>query len=974
MGICQWEVPFLKGNSMSHLMNTLTNMQPGDICCGFELVKREYAASHDADCYIMRHVKTHAELLYFDWPDENKTFSIAFKTLPEDNTGVFHILEHSLLNGSEKYPVKEPFVSLLQNSMQTFLNAMTFSDKTVFPVSSRNEQDLFNLMSVYLDGVFRPLIYRRPEIFMQEGWHYEFESEDAMPYYNGVVFSEMKGAFADVDQVIEDETECLLFPDNSYGFTSGGRPENITDLTYEQFIAVHQRFYHPSNAKIILDGHMHAERFLKYIDEEYLSKYDYQALDFEFEAQVPKTAEKTVYYEAQQGTENLAHMSIAKILCRHEDTEKIYAAKILADYLTCSNEAPLKRAFLERGLAQDVILAVHDQIYQPNISLVIYNTDKEKFSEIQAVLPEMIRAIVEKGLDKEALSAAIERYAFENKEINEPYGVEIVIRVLGSWLYGDDPLTDIDNAGMFDALREKVKTDYFEKLLIEMLGDAGDKSCLYVLPSGTKGEEDDKKETDKIAAITALWSKAQRSGAYESFMKMQEWQQSADSEEAMCALPHLELSDVPEESWAAKTKLMQMAGCKVLEVTAKTNGIAYLNLYFDISDFSQEEVQILNALTACFGELGTKHYSSDKMQTKIKAVFGMLAARVDVMAKPGDLDHSCQYLIITGAMLEENVPAALEILEELLLNGRYDETDKIYETILQNDYMLKQALIGNGHQFAITKALSAFSQEGAVKELLEGESFVRWFSDFAESFEEKADAYSRIFDRLMKKAFAANRLFVGCSGKIDRDVLENMITKLPVTEMGSAVSYPRPDHKDSMIEIPGGVSYTALGNNLYALGSRFDGSWAVLTSLMSFGYLWNMIRVQGGAYGTGMGAQMNGNLFSYSYRDPNPAGTREVYGGMADFLSEFAAQGMPLDDIIIGTLNMIDPLLGPAGICDQECTRYLKGITGDDVLRIRREILKTNSESLKQLIPVVEAYVSGGKFCGVGDKSLLRAE
>ncbi len=966
MGICQRTVPFLKGNSMSHLINTLTNLQPGDVCCGFELIKKAYAASHDADCYIMRHVKTGAELLYFDRADENKTFSIAFKTLPEDNTGVFHILEHSLLNGSEKYPVKEPFVSLLQNSMQTFLNAMTFSDKTVFPVSSRNEQDLFNLMSVYLDGVFRPLIYQRPEIFMQEGWHYEFASEEAMPYYNGVVFSEMKGAFSDVDQVIEDETECLLFPDNSYGFTSGGRPENITDLTYEQFIAAHQRFYHPSNAKIILDGHMHAEDFLKYIDEEYLSKYDYQAPDFDFHAQVPKTVDKTVYYEAQQGTENLAHMSIAKILCSHENTEKIYAAKILADYLAGSNEAPLKRAFLERGLAQDVILAVHDQIYQPNISLVVYNTEKEKFSEIRAVLPEMVHAMAGKGLDKEALSAALERFAFENKEINEPYGVEIVIKAMGSWLYGDDPLTDIDNAEIFDALRERVKTDYFEKLLIEMLGDDSDKSCLYVLPSQTKGEEDAKKEAEKIAAITASWDKEQMTDVYEKFMKMQEWQQSMDSEEALCTLPHLELSDVPEEIEAAKTKIMYIAGCEVLEVTAKTNGIAYLNLYFDISDFSQEEVQILNALTACFGELGTQNYSGDKMQTKIKAVFGMLAARVDVMAKPGDLDHSSQYLIITGAMLEENVPAALEILEELLLNGRYDETDKIYETILQNDYMIKQALIGNGHQFAITKALSAFSQEGAVKELLEGESFVRWFSDFAESFEKKADDYSKIFDQLMKKAFAVNRLFVGYSGKIDRDALENMVTKLPTTEMGSAVSYPRPDHKDSMIEIPGGVSYTALGHNLYALGSRFDGSWAVLTSLMSFGYLWNMIRVQGGAYGTGMGAQMNGNLFSYSYRDPNPAGTREVYGGMADFLADFAEQGMPLDDIIIGTLNMIDPLLGPAGICDQECTRYLKGITGDDVAQIRKEIFNTTNEELKQLIPVVKGYCDDGKFCEVG--------
>ena len=354
-------------------MNQTTNlktMQPGDICCGFKLIKKEYVSSHAADCYTMRHEKSGAELLYFDRADENKTFSISFKTLPEDHTGVFHILEHSLLNGSEKFPVKEPFVLLLQNSMQTFLNAMTFSDKTVFPVSSRNEQDLFHLMMVYLDGVFAPLIYTKPEIFMQEGWHYEFEDPSGEPYYNGVVFSEMKGAFSDVDQLMGDESQRMLFPDTSYGYTSGGAPEHITDLTYEKFIETHRRFYHPSNAKIIFDGHMNIERFLAYIDTEYLSKYDYQEPDFDFVKQEPKTTEETIVYEAQQGAEDLAHMCVAKIFGMHQETEKIYAAKILTDYLTGSNEAPLKRAFLERGLAQDVMLTVTDQVYQPSICLL----------------------------------------------------------------------------------------------------------------------------------------------------------------------------------------------------------------------------------------------------------------------------------------------------------------------------------------------------------------------------------------------------------------------------------------------------------------------------------------------------------------------------------------------------------------------------------------------------------------------------
>ena len=944
-------------------------MQPGEICCGFKLIKKERVSSHDAICYLLRHEKTGTEALYFDRADENKTFSISFKTLPEDNTGVFHILEHSLLNGSEKFPVKEPFVSLLQSSMQTFLNAMTFPDKTVFPVSSRNEQDLFNLMSVYLDGVFAPLIYERPEIFMQEGWHYEFEEEGKTPYYNGVVFSEMKGAFADVDQIMEDEMMHMLFPDNSYGFTSGGRPESIVDLTYEKFIAAHRRFYHPSNAKIILDGHMEVERFLRYMDEEYLSKYEYQEPDFDFVMQTPKTAEKTVFYEAQEGDETFCHMNIGRILCTHEEVEKIYAAKVLADYLTGSNEAPLKRAFLELGLAQDIGLGVVDQVYQPSLSLVIYNTQKDDFQQIRTFLAKEAQKLAEDGLDKEALGASLERFAFENKEINEPYGLEIILRSLSSWLYGDDPLTYIDNAGIFERLREKLNTGYFEELLVELLGKEEDKSYLYVLPSLAKGEEDAQKEAEKIAKVTASWAEKDWKENFEKFTRMQMWQQSMDSEEALCSLPHLELSDVPKEIRSAKTEVLDIAGTRALKVLGDTNGIVYLNLYFDISDFSVEELQLVNVLTACFGEIATKNYTGEKIQTRIKAVLGNLGARVDVMADPGDLKNSREYLIISAGMLEENVSEAMEVLKELLVNGRYDESGKIYETIRQNDYVLKQALIGNGHQFAITKSLSAFSKEGAMRELLEGESFASWFGNFAEEYPEKEAGCCACFDRLMNKAFARNSLFIGYSGNVPEKNLRELVEILPERKMGNATVAPEFDKEECTIEIPGGVGFSALGHNVYALGGAFSGSWAVLTSMMTFGYLWNMIRVQGGAYGTGMGIQRNGNLFSYSYRDPDLANTKEVYKGMAGFLEDVLAQGMPLDDLIIGTLNTVDPLLSPAGICDQECTRYLKGITGEDIAKIRREILTTTDEELKKLLGVLNAYAEEGKFCAVGETS-----
>lgn len=942
---------------------------PGDICHGFELIKKEYVSSQFAYMYTMRHKKTDAELLYLDRADENKTFAIAFKTLPEDSTGVFHILEHSVLNGSRRFPVKEPFVSMLQSSMQTFLNAMTFSDKTVFPVSSRNEQDLFNLMAVYLDAVFCPLIYKLPEIFMQEGWHYEFESETSLPYCNGVVYSEMKGAFSDVDRLIEDGAVRMLFPDTCYGYVSGGHPHSIPQLTYRQFIDTHTRFYHPSNAKIFLDGHMDIDAVLRYIDGEYLSKFDYLRPDFDFVMQKPKTAQRTIYYEVSPDEDALPHMALSKILCTHRDVEKIYAAKILADYLTGSNEAPLKRAFLENGIAQDVSLEVNDGVFQPSIVLVLRNIAPERFNEAAAFLPQASEKLISDGINRAALKASLEQAAFASREISEPYGVELALKALDGWLYGDDPLTHIDNAGIYEALRQKLNSDYFTDLLSEMLGNPDDKSCIYVLPSQTVGLEERKKETERISKIANAWSAAERHQIYESFVKMQKWQQETDGEDALSTLPHLNLKDIPEKIAPTETSLLSVSGVNILDVSASTNGIAYLNLFFDVSDFSDYELRMLNALTLFFGELRTEHLPANELQSRIKTAMGELYAKIELISSPGDLTRCKPYLLISASMLEENVPTALELIRELLTFGRYDEVDKINETLLQNDYFIKQSLIGNGHVIAITKSLSAFSKEGALKEALEGESFIRWFSDFTAGFMENGVEYSEDFRRLTERAFSSSRLFAGFSGKIDTASLGELISALPDGTIGVTANAPVFDTLPHIIDIPSDVGYSALGHNIYALGKGFGGSCSVLSSFMTYGYLWNMVRVQGGAYGTGMNIRANGDIFCYSYRDPDLHGTRLAFSGMADFLTDALSQDIILDDIIIGTLGAVNPLLSPSGVCSLECIRYLKGITPEYLADIRRQILSTSPQELAEFTDTLREFSEKGKLCVVGNKA-----
>ena len=959
--------PLLRPHTKRSTMhNTLKTAGINDIVSGFRLIKKEFVKSKNADLFTLRHEKSGAQLLYFDRKDENKTFCISFKTLPEDDTGVFHILEHSVLNGSKKYPVKEPFVSLLQSSMQTFLNALTYSDKTVYPISSRNEQDFFNLMSVYLDAVFCPSIYEKPEIFMQEGWHYEFDGETGEPYYNGVVFSEMKGAYADVDRLIEDEADRMLFPDSCYGHSSGGHPEHIPELSYEKFIAAHKRFYHPSNSRIFLDGAMDIDAVLSYIDSEYLSGYDYRAPDFDFVTQTPTQGEKTICYEAQEGEEELAHMSASKIFCRFDDTEKLYAARILADYLAGSNEAPLKRACLERGLAQDISLGIGDGIFQPVVSLIFRNTSKDNFAAIKQFLPEAANELLAQGLDHAALSACLERDAFQSREITEPYGVELAIKALDAWLYGGDPLTHIDNEKVYDALRAKLDSGYFEDLVREMLSDPEDKTYLYVLPSLTKGEDDARREAERVAEEASAWTDEQRHDIAAATERMQQWQQSMDSEEDLATLPHLELKDIDEHIEPVKTEHGSLLGAQTMHVLSDTNGIVYLNMYFDVSDFTADELCMLNVLTACFGELSTEKTPADVLQSRVKATLGALNAKLELTSHPGDIESCKPYLLVSASMLEENAPAAAELISELLTCGRYDETGRIFETILQTDYYMKQSLIGDGHQYAIAKALSAFSAEAALKELLEGESFVRWFSAFAEGFEANAEANGERLAALAAKAFARNRLFIGYSGRMSREALETIIGSMPENELAAPLTVQMPCREDSSISVPGGVGFSAQGHNLYALGGEYSGAWAVMSSLVSFAYLWNEVRVRGGAYGTGMGVRDNGDVFCYSYRDPNTENSRAAYCGIADFFDEFLDSGMPLDDIIIGTVNTTDPLLDPAGVCDRACRRYLRGVTDADIQCTRSEILKTTPETLGELSALVRGYISDGKFCRVG--------
>lgn len=952
---------------MQKTIQKITQLNIGQSALGYTLLRSEEMTATEGTMYFLRHDKTGAEVLYCRRPCENKTFAIAFETLPEDHTGVFHILEHSVLNGSKKFPVKEPFAVLLQSSMQTFLNAMTYSDKTVYPVSSRNDQDFFNLVQVYLDAVFCPNIYEKPEIFMQEGWHYEIQDAGKAPGCNGVVYSEMKGVFSDVENLMAEETEAMLFPDNCYSFCSGGNPRYIPELTYQQFLASHQRFYHPSNAKIFLDGNLEPEKLLEYMDREYLSHYDFREKDFFIREQEMKPAQKTVYYQAEK-EDALCHMVLSRITGKFCDIEKNYAGRILCDYLTGSNEAPLQRAFLEAGVGQEAVAEYNDGVYQSFVALKVRNLKKEQLPKVSEILQETVEALCREGLNKADLLASLERFAFHCREVKEPYGLMLGLRALDTWLYGGEPTAQWDTEPIFCSLRKKLETDYFEKLLLELFQKPEDMCHLAVLPSAEKNQQEEAREQAEMQRRFDSWSPAERAAQKETFDRFLQWQQTPDTQEDLSCLPKLNIRDIPEESVEIVTRTETVGHYPVLQVETDTHGVLYLNLCFRLGEMTSQQLQMANVLCMLLGELSTTTYSAAQLQTQMRTWLGGFEASVELLEKNGKLDECTPCLYIYAKMLEENAQKGLALVADILNNTQYIESDRVAEALKQSDYALSQSLISSGHSYAITRATAPFSVTGTLREMLDGHSYVQWMQTLSRDFDKNKEDVLAQLQQMQKAIFCKARLHVGIGGKLHQDVLESFLNSLPQGSCPADISRTVCQELPQEIAIPSSVHYCAMGHNLYAMGKKVHGSASVLSVLLSYNYLWNAVRVQGGAYGTGMAARVGGDLLCYSYRDPNPQTTFRTFREMGNFVEEFCESDTPIEDLIIAAVGKSEPLAGPGSICQLAFFRHLKGVTREELCRLRREMLHTTKEDFLSLAQSLKEMAASGAICRVGGK------
>lgn len=947
------------------------NLSAGTKLKGFTVTQIREEKELGGKMVEMLHDKTGAKLCWIDNKEENKLFCVSFKTLPENSTGVFHILEHSVLCGSDKYPVKEPFVDLLKSSMNTFLNAMTFPDKTIYPVSSRNKRDFLNLTSVYLDAVFAPKLLENPSVFHQEGIHTEFN--EGVPSYKGVVFNEMKGAMSGIDDRIEEGIMELLFPHNCYRFNSGGDPAVIPDLTYEKYRDTYCRFYHPSNAKIFLDGDIPLEETLELIDS-YLGKKERSDLKFEVEIENPAPKSGTWYYEIGENDDpdKKAALVFGKIVGTWKEKDKILAAQILCDVLAGTNESPLKRAVLSSGLAEDFEMRITDGIAQPFLVMAARNSAEKNGGKITEIITETISKLISEGLDRKSLRASINRFAFQTKQLPEPQGLYRAILAENSWLYGGDPMDYLLYDKSIENLRGEVEKGGFEKLLQELLGDEKNLCVLKMLPSKTLGAELRKAEEERLQKETGAFTEEDKKANAELNERLAKWQTTPDSPEAAASLPKLPLSEVNELPQMYKSEFSQVENAKVIFHPTATHGIVYMRMYFPLTNLSLKELSSAALLPMLYGELPTKNYSILELQQLIKTYTGKLSFRINGYGDNKDADRCTPCLDITAGVLKENLGEAKKLIAEIINNTEFNHPDKIKELAAQAYENEKSDAAYNGHVLGRTEALAGYTAKNAVNEAVSGYSFINSLKKLSKDFDNEIDGFMAVVDKIYAEAVTKNGITVSITAEEEQDI-SDIINALPDKKALDKTAEYKSELPEKMgIIIPAQVSFASQALNLRAMGKRVSGELKVAANIISYSYLWNVIRVQGGAYGAGIRDTMAENLFCYTYRDPSPARSLGVYGGIGDFVKEYCDSEEDLEKYIISAIANGEPLLSPEQMGYHTDCRIFSGITDEDRINIRKEMLTADKNRLSELCGFFDEMARDAAVCVVGYEESLK--
>ncbi len=955
-------------------------------CKAYELLKEQEIeiGSFKTKALILKHKKTGARIALLENDDENKVFYVGFRTPPKDSTGVAHILEHSVLCGSEKYPLKDPFVELVKGSLNTFLNAMTYPDKTVYPVASCNDQDFQNLIDVYLDAVFHPNIYKKKAIFLQEGWHYEMD-DDGKLTYNGVVYNEMKGAFSDADEILYREMQTALYPDTSYGVESGGDPKNIPDLTYEDFLAFHSKFYHPSNSYIYLYGNMDMAEKLNYIDREYLSKYDQIEVDSEIKLQKafdePRRIVKDYPVDEDEDLEEKSYLSVNYSVGDNLDPAQVLAFQILDRVLCNINGAPLKTALFDAGIGSDVYSMYDNGIKQPSFSIVAKDASAEREEEFLKIVRTTLEKVVKDGLDKRALKAALNNYEFKYLEADYgrfPKGLMYGLQLLDTWLHDDlKPFVHIDANHAFAFLREQVETHYFEDLIQKYLLDNNHKAILIMNPKAGLLEENEKALADKLAKIRSEMNDADIAKIKDDTAALKAFQDREDTEEELLLLPMLKREDLGKKAAQIANEIRNVNGTEFIFHDIFTNGVGYLSIGFDLMKVPEEYFPYVGILRMMLFDVSTENYTYGDLTNEIDLYAGGMNAQTSVTNKYRNPEDCRCFFLINTKYTYNNLSKVLELIREVILTSKYDDEKRLLEILREYKVGTQQSMISAGHSLAATRALSYDNIGTAYLDVLSKLSLYRLASDIEEHFDAKKAELTEKLMTLAKMVFRPENLrfdFTGAREELPAleaglDALKAQLFTCDV-QKGSFV--PKLEKKNEGFMEPSQVNYVCRAGNYRKKGLPYDGSLRALKVMMGYEYLWMNVRVRGGAYGCMCGFATTGESYFVSYRDPNIGKTVETYQGAAEFIRNFQADERTMTKYVIGAIGELDTPMTPSAKGSFSKEAYLSGVTQEDLQKERDELLATTPEKIRKLADYVDAFMADDLFVVAGNSGKIK--
>lgn len=951
----------------------------------YEILDEHRVEDVQSDGFILRHKKSGARIAILSNNDDNKVFYIGFRTPPEDETGVPHIIEHTTLCGSKKFPVKDPFIELAKGSLNTFLNAMTYPDKTVYPVASCNDQDFKNLMDVYLDAVFNPNITKYEEIFRQEGWHYELTGKDDELKINGVVYNEMKGAYSSPDEVLSSQIYRSLFPDNTYSKDSGGNPEYIPKLTYEAYLDFYHKYYHPSNSYIYLYGDMDVVERLEWLDKEYLSLYDYKKVNSEINKQPAfdeiKNVEAQYSITMDDSQENKTYLSYNRVVGDTLD-EMLYQAFDVLDYaLVSSPGAPVKQALIDAGIGDDVYGSYDAGILQPVFSFVAKNANASQADEFESIIENTLKEVVKTGINKEALLAGINSSEFKIREADFgqfPKGLLFGLNCLDSWLFDDmKPFIHLECLGTFAKLRKAVDTDYFEKLIQEYLLDNTHGSSVTVKPKRGLGNEREEALAKELSDYKASLSDEEIKKLIEDTEHLKKYQEEPSSDEDLRKLPMLTRADMKKNAMAFSNIEDELLDVKVVRHDIESNGIDYISFLFDAGDFAQSELGYLGFFTNALGLVSTEKYSYTDLANATNIYTGGISTGTASHPDIKDRNNFVFKFEVKLKVLEKNLDKALELMEQMLLSSDFTDTKRLGELVAQIKARLQANLSSSGHLVAAMRSMSSFSRYALYQDELKGIAFYRSICRIEKELSESPKSVSDKLAAIAKKLFARNRMLISFTGNNEaygnaKPSLEKVITGFnKMSAIGNQAEVHFNTAKEAFIDASQ-IQYVAKTGDFICEGYEYTGALRLLRIILSYDYLWINVRVKGGAYGCMNTFLRSGESYFVSYRDPNLSDTLDVYDRIPEYIKSFSPDERDMTKYIIGTFSALDTPMNPEAKGSRSLSAYLEGITYEQIQKERNEILNAQPEDIRRLADLVEAVLKKDSICVIGNENMIK--